>query len=506
VFRRFALGIAGGFLLCGTAAGQPASPPPPAAAPPAESAPASPSIPGAFAPAERIVGVRMVGSSTVSADAALFYLGVKVGDPYDPEKIRKNFAALWRSGLFENVRIDAEHGPGGVTLVLTVEERPTIVAVSFVGNKKLSLSQIKDKLTQAKAAIKVGAPLSLHDAAAVAQAIRDLYQEAGFRSATVDWRLEGPAKTEKRLVFAIDEGQKIKIESIRFTGNHVFSDARLRLAMKKSKVATFWRVLSDKTVYNQANLDEDLESVKHVYQDHGYKDVVIKDPKIDVYVTNPKQKDPKKIKKRMRITIPVVEGEMYYQGRVSVSTEEGEPKVFPAEDLLKEFRYCKPGDVLSRGCIEDGISEIEKKYKKLGYIYWFADPQYGNADKDKRVDVDVKMYEGDQFRLGRVEFVGNTTTREKVLRRQLAVDEGQILDMDAFRKSLIKISQLGFFKLNEDPTFLPNNKEKKVDVTIKGQESSRNELNFGAGYSGFDGFFGQLSFSTRNFLGRGEIL
>lgn len=474
------------------------------AAPPVPAPQAAP--PPAAAPAERVIGARLQGSSGVTADAVLYYLGVKVGDPYDPAKIRKNFENLWRSGLFDDVAIDAERGPGGVTLLITVTDRAKVRSVEYTGNKKLALSTIKDKLTQEKASIKVGVPLSLKDVATVQQAIRDAYLEGGFRGVSVDYRLEGDSKTEKKLVFVIDEGEKIKIKSIRFTGNTVFPDARIRLAMKKTKVATLWRVLSDKTVFNQANFDEDMESVKHLYQDHGYKDIVVKDAKFDYYVTNPRQKNPKKIKKKVRITIPLVEGQKYFFGKIVLSTDEGDPKVFPKDDLMKAFRYCTEGSVLSRARLYEAFTDIEFRYRSRGYIYFFADPQYQTPTADRRVDIHVKIFEGDQFTLGRLEFAGNTTTKEKVLRREVAVDEGQVLDMDAFKKSVVKISQLGYFKMGEDPTFTPDNQTKKVNVLMKGQESMRNELNFGAGYSELDGFFGQFSFGTRNFLGTGEIL
>ncbi len=476
-----------------------ATPPPPAPVPPAAPVPSA-------APAPPIVGVRMVGSSTISAETVLFYLGMHVGDPYDPAKIQKNFDKLWKSDLFDDVKIEADRGPGGVTLFFTVVERPTVYSVEYTGNKKLALTQIRDKLTQQKASIKTGVPLSMKDVASVMQAIRDVYAENGFRGVTIDWKVEGKTKAEEKLVFVIDEGEKIKIASIRFTGNHVFSASRIRLAMKKSKVSALWRVFSDKTVYNQANFDEDVESIKHLYQDYGYKDIVVKDPVLDIFIANPGQKNAKKIRKRMRITIPLVEGEKFYFGKVDVALEEGEPKVFPKAEILHAFRYCKPGQVLSRARLQEGLAEVETKYKEKGYIYWFGEPQYQSVPKGHDVDVVIRMFEGDQFRLGRLEFTGNTSTKDKVLRRQVVVDEGQVLDMESFRKSILKISQLGYFRLGEDPSFVPDNAAKKVNIKVKGEETSRNEVNFGAGYSGFDGFFGQFSFATRNFLGRGETI
>ena len=130
-----------------------------------------------------------------------------------------------------------------------------------------------------------------------------------------------------------------------------------------------------------------------------------------------------------------------------------------------------------------------------------------NTEKPNHVvDVVVKITEGDQYRLGRIEFVGNKTTRDKVLRRELQVFEGDIIDMETFKKSLFKVTQLGYFKIEEDPDFRVNAEKKTVDVTIKGTDTNRNEVQFGAGYSQLDGLFGQFQFNTRNFLGRGDTL
>lgn len=486
----------------GLARGQ-AQPPAPVAAP-------APSV-AAPAPSEKIVGIRVAGYQTVSPETIAHYLGVKVGDPYDPEKIRQNFPALWNVGLLENLSIEAEHGSSGVTLVVTIEERPTVKEVAFDGNRKLSSSQIKDRLKEEKVEIRTGAPLSLKDIARTRSAISDYYLEQGFRSATVDFKIEDVSKTEKKVVFAIDEGDKVKIASIQFEGNTVLSDRRLRAAMKKTKVNALWRITSEKTTYSQANYDEDVESLKAVYHSKGYKDVVIKDPVLDVFVKNPKAK-PKKIRRRVRITIPVVEGDRFFTGAIRVvkvnqsgQPAEDEALVIPREVLLREFAELPPGSVLNRDRLVEALSRIETRYKSRGYIYWFSEPEYREV-AEHRVDVDVKIYEGEKFYLGRLEVAGNTVTRDKVIRREFALDEGDIMNMEAVKKSLQKLQQLGYFKITEEPDFSVRQEEKKVDITLKGTETSKNEVQFGAGYSELDGFFGQFSFQTRNFLGRGEIL
>jgi outer membrane protein insertion porin family len=481
-------------------------PPLPTPPPPAE-------VPLAAAPSgERIVGIRVVGYQTVSPETIAHYLGIKVGDPYDPEKIKKNFPALWDVGLLENARIEAERGADGVTLVITIEERPIVKEVEFVGNKKLSTSQIKDALKENKVELRVGAPLSLRDIAKARSGIADMYLANGFRSATVEYRIEDLSKTEKKVVFAIDEGDKVKIESITFTGNEHVSAQSLRNAMHKTKVATFWRILSESTTYNQANYEADVESIKGLYQSKGYKDVVVKDPTLEVYVVNPKA-EPKKLKRRVRITIPIVEGDKFYTNEITITavqqngqpTESGQTTVFPPEVLKKRFWELKPGSVLNRDRLVEAFAAMESMYKTRGYIYAYFEPAFTEVG-DHRVDVNVKVFEGDKFYLGRLEVQGNTNTRDKVIRREFALDEGDVLDMEAVKKSVTKIQQLGYFKMTEEPQFGVHPEEKKVDIIVKGQETSRNEIQFGAGYSGFDGFFGQFSFQTRNFLGRGEII
>jgi outer membrane protein insertion porin family len=372
--------------------------------------------------------------------------------------------------------------------------------LEFRGNKKLTTSQLKDKLKEGKVEIKTGGPISLRDLSKAKTVLLEAYQAEGFRSAAVDATIEEVSVGERRIVFLIDEGDKIKIEAIRFTGNTVFSAGRLRRAMKKTKEHHWYVFWSSKDVYNQASYEEDVEAVRKVYQNAGYKDVVAKDPVLETFVVNPKEKRPEKAKRRVRMTIPIVEGEQYYFGKLTV---EGST-VFSPENLTRAFR-SRPGAPLDRSVLTDGMKTVETLYRERGYIYLFMNPEF--AEQPNRVvDVVVKVTEGDQYRLGRVEFSGNKTTRDKVLRREMIIHEGDILDMEAFRKGIFKITQLGYFKIEEDPEFKVSPESKSVDVTVKGQDTNRNEVQFGAGYSAVEGLFAQFSFATRNFLGRGDTL
>jgi outer membrane protein insertion porin family len=456
--------------------------------------------PAASAAGEKIVEIQVKGGRTVTSETIAFYLGVKPGDVYDPAVVRRNFSRLWDSGLFEDLKLERDEVPGGIALIATVVERPTVADLEFRGNKKLTTSQLKDKLKEGKAEIKVGSPVSFREVAKAKTVLLDAYKAEGFRSVTIEASLETVAENTRRVVFQIDEGDKLKIESIHFTGNTVIGEQTLRNAMKKTATHHWWRFYDSKSTFNQANYDEDVDNLRKAYQDRGYKDVVVKDPILDVFVVNPREKRPDKIVRRVRLTIPIVEGDRWYFGTIKVTGS----TVFPEQNLLKVFNY-KPGKPLSRAVIDDGKKSIDDAYRSRGYIYAFLNQEF-TEKPNHVVDVTIQITEGDQYRLGRIEFSGNKTTRDKVLRRELVLSEGDIMDMEVFRKGLYKITQLGYFKIEEDPDFRVNPETKTVDVLVKGTDTNRNEVQFGAGYSQLDGFFGQFQFNTRNFLGRGDTL
>jgi outer membrane protein insertion porin family len=460
----------------------------------------SPGAPAAQPSSRKIVEIVTKGGKTVTSETIGFYLGVKPGDPYDAALLRRNFGRLWDSGLFEDLSLEKEDVPGGVKIIAVFVERPIVSDLEFRGNKKLTTSQLKDKLKEGKAEIKVGSPISLREVSKAKSVLAEAYKAEGFRSVTIEATTEPAGENAKRVVFQVDEGDKLKIEVIRFTGNTVYGQQTLRNAMKKTATDHWWRFYDSKSVYNQASFDEDMESLRKLYQGRGYKDVVIKDPILETYIVNPRERLPDKIKRRLRVTIPIVEGDLFFFGGLKV---EG-ATVFVDKVLEKLFPY-KPGKPLSRTILEDGIKTLNEGYQTRGYIYAFMNPEF-TEKPNHVVDVTIRITEGDQYKLGRVEFTGNKTTRDKVLRRELPLFEGDVMNMEIFKKGLLKVNQLGYFKIEEDPEFRVNPDIKTVDVTVKGTDTNRNEVQFGAGYSQLDGLFGQFQFNTRNFLGRGDIL
>ena len=326
-----------------------------------------------------------------------------------------------------------------------------------------------------------------------AEAIKRAYAESGYEGVSVDPTTESMLEPgEKKIVFNINEGQKATVARIDFTGNKRFSSRRLRGQMKEVKPNGIISWIRKKNLYIPSKLDEDLENIKNYYMDYGYTNVSFGEPQITNVRAGKKQ--------RVKIVIPVKEGTVHTFGEVAVSGN----TVFTNDQIVGNFPL-KKGEIIKRKAIQNRVDAFADAYRGRGYIYSYINPEYVEKDNNV-VDVHIQVYEGDQFRLGRLEFQGNNTTKDKVLRREIFLEEGQIMDMETFKQSLYKIGQLGYFKVNDNPDFKVNQEKKTVDITVKGNEEGKNDIQFGGGYSEGTGFFLQTQFSTRNFLGEGENL
>jgi len=451
-----------------------------------------------------IADIVVEGGVTLTLDTVSYYLGLEPGDPLDQEAIAKGFHRLWDSALFEDLRIEAEPaGEGEVKLLIFVVERPFVSSVIFEGNKKLSTSTLKDKLDEKGIELPRNVPLRIALLTRLQTALDEIYSAEGYRSALIAYRVEEVSKKERRVVFDIQEGGKVKIESIDFAGNEVFSDRKLRGALKKTKQKSLWRIFGTSLLFSDERWAEDRENLRKYYMNHGYKDIKVGQPQIEVVAKRPDAETLKKQKHRMHITIPVEEGLPYTLGSLDVKGV----TVYPAELFARGFEI-EPGETYNFKVIDKGMESIRDVYHNRGYIYAYTNQVVMDREgADHVVDVTIDVFEGDRFRLGRLEFSGNTRTNEKVLRREFRVAEGDWMSMGVFRSSVFKVNALGYWKLEEEPLdFDFDDENKRVDVTVKGKEVGRNDIQFGAGYSELDGFFAQAMFNTRNFLGRGETL
>lgn len=457
-----------------------------------ESPTATPPTTGSPKAGETIERFEAVGNTSVASDTIRVYLGITPGDPFNPDLLQKNFLNLWQTGLFDDIRIETDRGDKGVVVRAIVKERPRIGSVEYRGNKELTTAKINEAFERDHIDLHVGNTVEQTLVRRAADSIKKTYTEGGFEGVTVTTSTEDMTEPgEKKIVFVINEGTKPKIATIQFTGNTHFSNRRLLHQMKDVKEHNIYTWIRKTDLYIPSKLDEDLERVKNFYQDYGYQNVTFGEPQVVNVGKNPK-------KARVKLVIPVKEGEVHTFGEVTVSGN----TVFTADQIIGDWPL-KKGDIVRRKAIQTRADAFGEAYRMRGYIYAYVNPEYvekpGNV-----VDVHMNVYEGDQFHLGRLEFQGNTTTKDKVLRREIFLEEGQIMDMETFKQSLYKLGQLGYFKVTDNPDFKVNPDSKTVDITVKGSEEGKNDIQFGGGYSEGGGFFVQSQFATRNFLGEGE--
>jgi len=451
-----------------------------------------------------VAEVVVEGGITITAETVEYYLGISEGEPWDPATVRGTFHRFWESGLVDDARVEVEAiEPGRVRVVVTVVERPKVSEYTFEGNKKLSNGTLRENLETAGISLRRNGPLQVSEVQRMRQTIQESYAKEGYAAAVVTTRIDDVGPNLREVTFVIDEGAKIKIGEIGFEGNEVYSDRRLRLALKKVKEKRFFRPWGKKLIWSKESWGEDSENLKKFYMNRGYKDIVVGEPKVELVAGNPEAATQKEKKFRMSVTIPVEEGERYRLGDLEITGN----TVFDDERLLKAFEV-EPGRHYNHARIEEANEAIRELYQSRGYIYAYTNQRLvDDPEQEKVVDVTVDIYEGDRFRLGRLEFAGNSKTQEKVLRREFRINEGEWMNMAVFRRSVFKVNQLGYFKLTEDPLeFDFDDEEKLVNVIIKGQEVGRTDIQFGAGYSELYDFFFQFMFNTRNFLGRGETL
>jgi outer membrane protein insertion porin family len=448
--------------------------------------------------------VEYVGIQTLSEETLAHYLfGPARGERrLDLADLDARIKTMWKRELIDDIQVDAREDGDGVSLTIRVVERPVLVSVEYRGIKRVNRTDITERADKDRVSVFEGQPLQRGELERMKGAIEELYKEKGYRFAQVSYTLEDIGLGQKRAVFTIDEGDKVKIGDIDFDGNTVYGDWRLRLTMKKTKESGLISRISKKDIYNPANIEEDLDKVRELYKKAGYKDVLLGKPELDVKAKRPDAASIADQKRRLQVTIPVEEGERWKLGTIEV---EGN-NVFSTETLLAQFEKPRGGWLRSK-TVDDGTENIKKLYSSIGFI--FANVETEMIERENNVaDIKIRIDESDQFRIGKIEFQGNTKTRDKVLRRELMVQEGLTMNMTGVQNSLLKIRQLNYFKLNEEEPvkFDFDAENKTVDLLIQGEEAERTELQFGGGWSEVDGFFGQFSLRTTNFLGRGETV
>jgi outer membrane protein insertion porin family len=467
--------------------------------------------------------IEFVGNRRIRTDTLKARIFSRDGDPYNEETLRRDFQALWNTQFFEDVKLrveDSPSKPNGKVIVFEVTERPVIRRIRYDGIHSISESDILDRFKDKKVGLTVESqfdPTRIKKAEVV---LKDLLGEHGRQFATVTPQYERIASSNAViLVFKIEEGPKVKVGEIQFTGNHAFSRRKLIRAMRNDRPYAiplkFTEINVMSKTYDHDKLIEDIEvGIRGLYQDNGYFKVLVKDPILENVDTNGWRWGVPVVLgrssgKAVNITIPIEEGNKYIMGTLRIASSDPDKALSLKVDALKSAFPLKPGDVFSTAKIRKALEDYTKIYGQYGFIDFVPTPETDIDESAKRIDVTMKFDEGKQYYVRRIDFSGNTTTRDKVIRRQLLIDEGQLFNKRAWELSVLRINQLDYFdKLDPDKAveIKRNQKQGTVDLLLKLKEKGKQSIGLQGGVSGLAGGFIGLTYQTNNFLGLGETL
>ncbi len=482
----------------------------PAAAPAAPVAPAGPAV------AENVIEtIQFRGARRVPQDTLRALIFSKVGDFYNEDTLRRDFVALWNTSRFDDIKLEREPGDrGGIVITFVVTERPVVRDIKYEGAKSVTTSDILDRFKERKVGLVVESMYDPNKVNRAAVVLKELLAEHGRQFATVKPELRRIPPSSLEVIFNVDEGPKVKVGEIKILGNNVFSRRDVIRAMKNLHPvgiphSIFLEELFAKT-YDSTKLEEDKERIRDEYQKKGYFTAKTLQETVTIKDTGGTGRHiplikPNKPGKAADITIPLEEGPKYYLGKIDFTGV----KLFKSPEFLGRLFGMNQGDAFSTEKLRNGLKNLTKVYSQFGYIDYVGEPDIQMPPGQNKVELTINVDEGKQFFVRRIDFAGNTTTRDKVIRREILLDEGDAYNSAMWDQSILRLNQLGYFEVlkeNESYELKRNPGTNTVDITLKVKERGKNSIGLNGGVSGIAGTFLGLNYSTNNFLGLGETL
>ena len=465
----------------------------------------------AFAQSLTIQSIRVIGNRRIPKETIKARMFSHEGETFDPISIERDFNSLWNTGYFEDLRIEREDTEKGIILDVFVRERPTIREINYKGNSSVSNSDILDRFKKEKVGLSVEGQYDPTKIKRAETVLRELLSEHGHQFATIKTDVKTIPPASVQVNFSIKEGPVVKVGQIKFAGNEHLSSRYLRRSMKELRPigiphSIFFENLFART-FDASKLDIDTERVRFAYRDKGYANAAVETPRTQIrdqgglnwFTFRPNRG------KRIDILMPVEEGERYRLGTITFT---GNTHLNNNKALRAQFNL-KDGDWFNATLIGKGLDNLKKAYGQNGYINFGAVPKPIYDDQKHTVSFEIDIDEGKQFYVSRIEFQGNTITRDRVIRRELMLDEGQVYNSQLWEYSLTRLNQLEYFeplKVDQDSEAHQNTEAGTVDLLLKLKEKGKNSIGLNGGVSGASGAFLGVNYQTNNFLGLGETL
>lgn len=429
----------------------------------------------------KIASIRIEGTDQTRAQIIKLTSKLSVGSEITGENVQQSIKRLWNLGVFSHIQIEEEsRTAAGSNVLIRVKEYPRLENLDIVGNNELKREDIDDKISLYR--LMHISPLRLKNAK---KKIMSLYEEKGFLLADITFN-EEYSEDKKRisLKLNIDEGKKVQIKKIYFYGNNTFGEKTLKKQFSETKEDTWWRGAD----FKRDKFEEDKELVLEFYRKNGYREA-------DIVSDSLRYSEDRT---GLYIDITVDEGIKYYFGDIKISGNEE----FDNNELMKEFKFAK-GDQYNEEKFTETTMNISKMYHDKGYLFISVDPREVPVARDT-VNVEFTVYEGNRVKVNDIEIIGNTKTKEYVIRREITIRPGDMFSAEELQRSQREINMLNYFARVE-PNFnmIPGNNE-EINIKFEVEEKSTDTANMSAGVSQRDGLIGALGVAMNNFFGKGQ--
>ncbi len=458
--------------------------------------------------------VEIRGNRRIPRESILYYVQSKPQDRFDPNLAQRDLQAILQMGLFDplSTKLFTEDGPrGGKIIIFQVKEYPIIRALTYHGLKSATESEILTRFKERRVQVSKEAQFDPAKTNGARLVLRELLAEKGHPEAKVEVEVEEISATTVALNFNVEEGPRVRVKDIEFTGDRDgFSERQLRGAMKLVKESGLISTFTSKDIYFRDKLLDDLERVRFFLGTKGYLQAKIGEPTIEPAGTTSSGIPLPLLSKSgpgLKVTIPIEVGRRY---KISKVDEKGVTIFQPG--IVKLVSGLKEGDWVDAKKIQENVFKgVKDLYGTQGYIQ--ADVNFipkftDSTPTEGNVEIMLEVDEGRQFTMRRLEFIGNSNTRDVVLRREVLLNEGDPYNKKYWDLSILRLNQLGLFEevKDKDAITRTDDRNQTVDIDLQVKEKGRQQIQLNGGVSGFAGSFFGFEYSTNNFLGYGETL
>jgi outer membrane protein insertion porin family len=430
---------------------------------------------------EIVAKVLIEGNRSIEESAIRAQIKVKEGDAFSPSIVREDLKNLYQMGFFQDVRVEKRDWERGKALVFVVEEKPIVKEIVFTGNKALKTSDLLEVVD-----LKARSVLNLNAVKENVNKILKKYREEAYFAAEVQYELEStPRKGEVIVHFRIKENEKVHIRKISFSGNVHYSDEILKKLLPETKEEGWFSWFTKSGIYKEDILERDLDAIVAFYFQKGFIQVKVGKPKVTID------------KEGIRVNIPVEEGQQFKIGKVDIQGD----LLLPKEELLKRVPVYV-GEIFNRDRVREALSNLTDLYADKGYAFVDVNPMTVPHKDQPLVDLTFEIHQGSKVYFERINILGNTKTRDRVIRRDLRTVEGELYSLTAMKRSRDELNALGFFKEVNLNTKKGSGDDKMV-VNVQVEEAPTGSFSGGVGYSSIDKLVAIISLSQRNLFGLG---